>query len=48
MYNHLTRFSLRIPLLIGVQNYLNNYFSMYARMTRFRIRVELYPPATWA
>ena len=27
--------------LLGVTNYLNNYFAMYARLTRSRIRVVL-------
>ena len=31
----------RIPHLLGVRNYLNNYFVMYTRLTRSRIRVEL-------
>ena len=31
----------RIHLLLGVKNYLNNYFAMYICLTRFRIRVEL-------
>ena len=35
----------RIPCLLGVRNYLNNYAAMYKRLTRFRIRVELASPA---
>ena len=35
----------RIPRLLGVKNYLNNYFTMYKRLTRFRIRVILASPA---
>ena len=31
----------RIPRLLGVKNYLNNYFSMYKRLTRSCIHVEL-------
>ena len=31
----------RIPRLLGVRNYLNNYFTMYKRLTHSRIRVEL-------
>ena len=34
-----------IPGLLGVRNYLNNYFAMYTRLTRSRIRVELAYPA---
>ena len=34
-----------IPRLLGVQNYLNNYFAMNTCLTRFRIRVELASPA---
>ena len=30
-----------IPRLLEVGNYLNNYFSMYARLTCFSIREEL-------
>ena len=30
-----------IPRLLGVSNYLNNYFAMYTHLTRSRIRVEL-------
>ena len=35
----------RIPRLLVVQNYLNNYFAMYTRLTLSRIRVELASPA---
>ena len=35
----------RIPFLLGVRNYLNNYFAMYTRLTRSRLRVELASPA---
>ena len=31
----------RIPCLLGVRNYLNNYFAMYKRLTHSCIRVEL-------
>ena len=34
----------RIPRLLGVKNYLNNYFA-YQRLTRFRIDAELEAPA---
>ena len=34
-----------IPRLLGVGSYLNNYFVMYARLTRSRIRVVLTYPA---
>ena len=27
----------RIPRLLGVRNYLNNYFAMYKRLTRSRV-----------
>ena len=49
----------RIPRLLGFKNYLNDYFSMYKRRTRSRIRVKdasdaylglalnLYRPPTW-
>ena len=29
-----------IPRLLEVRNYLNNYFAMYTRLTRSRIRVD--------
>ena len=32
----------RIPRLLGVKNYLNNYLA-YKRLTRSRIRVEIAP-----
>ena len=35
----------RIPRLVGVRNYLTNYFTIYKRLTRSRIRVELASPA---
>ena len=35
----------RNPRLLGVSNYLNNYFAMYKGLTRSRIRVELASPA---
>ena len=35
----------RIPRPLGVRNYLNNSFTMYKRVTRSRIRVELASPA---
>ena len=35
----------RIPCLLGVRNYLNNYFAMYKRLTHYRIRVKLASPA---
>ena len=31
----------RIPRLLGVRNYLNNYFSMYMRLTLSRINADL-------
>ena len=31
----------RIPFLLGVKNYLNNYFAMYRSLTHTRIRAEL-------
>ena len=34
----------RIPHLIGVKDYLNNYFAMFSRMSRSRTRVELASP----
>ena len=36
----------RIPRLLEDKNYLNNYFTMYTYLTRFRIRVELATPPT--
>ena len=35
----------RIRRLLGVENYLNNYFTMYKRLTRSSIRVEFASPA---
>ena len=35
----------RIVHLLGVKNYLNNYFVLYARLTLSCIRVELASPA---
>ena len=37
----------RNPRLLGVINYLNNYFAMYKRLTHSRIRVELASNAAW-
>ena len=34
-----------IPHLLGVKNYLNNYFAIYMRLTHYRIRAELGSPA---
>ena len=34
-----------IPRLLGVRNYLNNYFAIYTRLTRSLIGVELAAPA---
>ena len=34
----------RIPYPLGVKNYLNNYLTMYKRLARFRICVELASP----
>ena len=34
-----------IPRRLGVEHYLNNYFAMYKRLTRYRIPVELASPA---
>ena len=36
----------RIPRLLGIKNYLNNYFAMYPQLTRSPIRVELATPAS--
>ena len=36
---------IRNPRLLGVKNYLNNYFAMYTYLTHFRIRVEHTSPA---
>ena len=33
-----------LPQLLGVRNYLKNYFAMYTRLTRSSVRVELAPP----
>ena len=35
----------RFPRLLGVRNYLKNYFAMYKRLTRSRMRVEFASPA---
>ena len=35
----------RIPRLLVVKSYLNNYFAMYTRLTRSRIRLEVASPA---
>ena len=35
----------RIPALLGVRNYLNNYFALYTHLPRSRIGVELASPA---
>ena len=35
----------RIPRLLEVRNYLNNYRAKYKYLTRSRIRVELASPA---
>ena len=49
MYTSFTRFpytrGTRVYPLLGVRTYLNNYFAMYTRLTRSRIRVELAYPA---
>ena len=37
----------RIPRLVGVRNYLNNYFVMCKHLTRLHIRVEPHPSPTW-
>ena len=37
----------RIPRLLEVKNYLNNYFTMYTCLTRLRIRVKLASPPSW-
>ena len=34
-----------IPRLVGVNDYLNNYFTMYKRLTCSRIRVKRASPA---
>ena len=41
MYTHRTR----IPRLLRVRNYLNNYFALYKRLTRSRIHADLAFPA---
>ena len=35
----------RIPPLLGFKNYLNNYVTIYRRLTRSLIRVEVASPA---
>ena len=45
MYTRVTRSHIRMPSLLGVSIYLNNYFAMYKHLTRSRIRVELASPA---
>ena len=30
------------PCLLGVRNYLHNYYAMYARLTRSRTRIEFF------
>ena len=48
MYKRLTRSrtrGTRIPRLLGVRKYFNNYFAMYKCLTRSRIRVEHASPA---
>ena len=47
MYTRLTRSHIHVGLghLLGVRNYLDNYFAMYKRLTRSRIYVELPSPA---
>ena len=34
----------RIPRILGVRNYINNYFAMYKRLTRSHIHADLPPP----
>ena len=34
----------RIPHLLGVKNYLNNYFAMYTRLTRSHLHADLASP----
>ena len=34
----------RIHRLLGVKNYLNNYFAMYTCLARFRVGVKLASP----
>ena len=36
-YTHGTR----LPRLLGLRDYINNYFAMYKRLTRSRICVEI-------
>ena len=36
-----------IARILGIYDYLNNYFALYTRLTRSRIRVELESPASW-
>ena len=33
-----------IPRLLGVSNYLNNYFAIYTRLTRLHIQADLASP----
>ena len=35
----------RHPRLLGIRNYINNYFAKYTRLTHSRIQVELASPA---
>ena len=34
----------RLPRILGVKNYLNNYFAMNTCLLRYRMRVELASP----
>ena len=48
MYKRLTRSRIHAELapspILGVKNYLNNYFIMYTRLKRFRIHAEVEAP----
>ena len=48
MYTSLTRPKYkrgpRIPHLLGFKNYLNNYYAMYKRLMRSRVRADLTSP----
>ena len=38
------RHGIRIPRLLGLKNYLHNYFTVYTRLTRFLIYAKLEAP----
>ena len=48
MYKRLMRFPIHadsLPPSTLVKNYENNYFAMYTRLTRYRLRLKLGSPA---